>query len=1421
MSKILPIAAPDNRDFPIVGIGASAGGLDASRKLVSGLRKGGGMAFILVQHLDPTHESMMVDLLSGHTTLTVCQAADGMTVERDHFYVIPAATYLSVSLGILHLSRPVDRHGARLPFDFLLHSLAADRGAAAICVILSGTGADGSLGLKSIKAKHGLVIAQDPDEAGYDGMPRGAIMTGAVDLVLPVDEIPAALLAHHQTPPPAVVHDDLPAIIALPHVKTGHDFALYNEGTLRRRIERRRALAAVTTGDTAAYLERPGNDVAERDLRAKDLLINVTRFFRDPKVFDLLARTVVPDLIHNRPRDQPIRIWIAGCGTGEEAYSLAMIFQEQIAAADSGVKLQVFASDVDPDAVASARDGLYPETIAADVSLTRLNRYFTKEDLGFRVVPDLRACVVFTVQDVLVDPPFSQIDLISCRNLLIYLQSDARAKVISQFHFALRPGGVLLLGSSETAGDADGCFEVISKPERLYRHIGRHRPAEAGQTPGSGRIQPRAGQSLVLSRQSGLEALCQRLLLDSHVPAAVLVNRGLECLYATGPVERYLHVAAGIATQDLLAMAHRDMRTRLRAAIQQANQAQSRVVLSGGRTTYQEQPISFAIDVQPVTNDGEALLLICFVPESERERAHGMEDCPGAAALERELDSVRTELKGAVRSLEISNEEHKAINEEALSAQEEFQSTNEELLTSREELQSLNEELTALNSQLRETLERQRTTANDLQNVLNSTNVATIFLDLNLNIRFFTPATRALFNIIPGDIGRPLADLTALAADDMLLADAMAVPKTLTPVEREIETGSGIWYIRRILPYRTQDDQIEGVVVTFSDITARTHIKKALDAAMHKAEQANIAKSRFLAAASHDLRQPLQTLTLVRGILARKIRENKMDEALKLVDQLDETIDGMAGMLNTLLDINQIEAGNVRPEIVRFSIGGLLDRLRDDFAYQAAAQNVSLRVVPCSVTVNTDPNLLSQMIRNLLSNALKYTRHGKVLLGCRRNKDRIRIEIWDTGIGIPEAELQAIFEEYHQIDNPARERGRGLGLGLTIVRRLAVLLGHPVHVRSRIGKGSVFTIEIRLPEGVPMPSAAPSADASTGPDAGRTGMILVVEDDPEVRALLSLVLRDEGHQVMTASDGAAAMELAARGNLMPDLILADFNLPGAMNGLQLATALRARIRRDVPVVILTGDISTTTLHDIAGLNHVQLNKPVRPKELLAVIRRLLPPSRPRLPGPAAAASEGTPVVYVVDDDSQVRQAIRRTLEADGQKVDDYESCEAFLDAWHPGHEACLVIDAYLPGMNGLELLRRLRDAGHQLPAIMITGDGDVSIAVQAMKAGASDFIEKPVGHDDLLACVARAMEQAKDSTKRVAWREDAANHVAGLTARQKQIMEMVLAGHPSKNIAADLGISQRTVENHRASIMKRTGSKSLPALARLAIAAAG
>lgn len=1414
----------------VVAIGSSAGGLEACSHLLEAMPAQHRLALILVQHLDPSHRSLMVDLLARHTSMPVLEAADGMPILARHVYVIPPGTYLSISHRRLHLSRADRLHGARMPFDVLLQSLAKAFGRRTIAAILSGTGADGTAGLAAVKEAGGLVLAQSPEEAAFDGMPRSAMATGKVDRVIRVAEMPtlaalhaqhvsmqdtveSALLAEGLPPPPE--EDAVAGIIALLRRKTVHDFTGYRRGTIHRRIQRR--ISATGSGDIGTYRKLLDRDDAERLILANEILINVTAFFRDPKAFALLENDIIPQTLGQHPDDEPFRVWIAGCSTGEEAYSIAILLLDAIAASGRPIKLQIFASDADASAVAHAREGLYPAAAVEKLRPEQVQRYFVPLGDAFRVKPDLRGLVVFTEQDILVDPPFSRLDWISCRNLLIYLAPPTQEKVISLMHFALKPGGLLLLGSAEAPGPLEGRFTAVAKAERIYRK------ASIGPVTGSGvfrtgldwqRPGGRPPHRATSTAKTGLAAeICRQSLIDAFVPPSILINAARECLYSVGSIGDFVDLSRGYPPEDVMDIVPPGLRIRLVSALVPGGSPDA-IRIDGG---LDRAGNGFMVEIRHLQAEQSGLVLLSFLSRTALPAAvPSPAEPPGASSLvERQLTQTRNELMEAVRALELMAAEHKAIELEALSVNEEFQATNEELLASKEELQSLNEELSALNSQLQETLERQRATANDLQNILHSTDIATLFLDLDLNIRYFTPATRALFRVIHGDIGRPLADLASLAHDPGLVDTARQVLEDHQPRESEITTRVGDWFIRRILPYRSETEAVEGLVITFTNISDRKGIASALEAAKAEAETANLAKSRFLAAASHDLRQPLQSLALLHGLLGRHVESDKGKHLIKRFGQVLLTINSM---MNTLLDINQIEAGVVVPQIISFPVNDLLVRMRDDFLPHAQLQKLELRIVASSRIIRSDPRLLEQIVRNLISNALKYTRRGKILIGCRQKQGKLSIEIWDTGIGIPQEQLQAIFREYHQINNDARERNRGLGLGLAIVQRLGALLGHPIGVRSRLERGSVFAVEVALtPEddgagrlALPMPPPVPMA--------GRAGHIVIIEDDTSISDLLAMHLSGEGHRVEVFADGRALIARKGEPDLRPDLVLADYNLPNGLDGLALTRHLREQFGQALPVIILTGDVSSDTLQRIAAAGAVHRNKPVSMRDLSETIRMLLAASvpisvQPRESPPAGLRSDR---IFVVDDDAALREYIHAGLLEAGLEPVDFESGEALLASGQIANGTCLLLDAYLPGMSGLDLLHQIRQGGHAIPTIIMTGHSDVAMAVAAMKAGASDFIEKPVRLPELLSCINVARSAGQEASREQEIHATARKRLAGLTPRQRDIMARVLEGHPSKNIAADLRISQRTVENHRAAIMKKTGSTSLAALARLA-----
>ncbi|MCF3974982.1 chemotaxis protein CheB [Paracoccus salsus] len=1425
--------------LPVIAIGASAGGLEACRALLDDMPGDVPAAFILILHLDPTHDSMMVDLLSRHTRLKVVQASEGMALRPGYLHVIPPGVFLTVAQRVIHLAEPDGGKGVRLPFDALLRSLARDAGASSAAIVLSGTGTDGSVGIAGIEAAGGLVIAQDPKEAGYSGMPESAIATGVVAEVLRTDEMVGAIERFARSAKAGSLpafdtasrqggaddeadlrmpgqgtarYDDLLAYLGK-HAE--QDLSLYKRGTLERRIARRMASVGLAPEDTRRYLDMVKSDPEERTRIASDLLIHVTSFFRDPAVFEHLAAKAIPDLLADLSDDRPLRIWIAGCSTGEEAYSLAMICIEQMEAAGSTARLQILASDVDPEAIATARAGFYPTEIEAAVSSERLERFFVTQETGWRVTSALRDVIVFTVADLLSDPPFSRIDLVSCRNLLIYLGPEAQKRAIARCCFALRPGGLLLLGAAEMPGASDTCFAVEDKAARLWRRVGKSHPTDLHFGIGKREVAP-ASDALGPIRRSALADLCRRIVLEHYAPAAVLLNTRLEVLYLLGPTEKYLTITQGHPDPSIIGMLPKVLRARVRAAAATCGPENPMVTVSGGRIL---GATGYDIALHSVLAGAEPLVLACFI-DTPRPAAARADTDDGTAEdrrtgnLEADLEATRRDLRDALRDLEREVETHGADAAEALALNEEFQSTNEELLASKEELQSLNEELTALNSQLQETLERHRTTANDLQNVLFSTDVATLFLDLELNIRFFTPAARAIFRVIPTDVGRPLADLASVVSDAELEADARAVITSSDPRECEIEGAGGLWFLRRAQPYRAEGDRVEGVVITYVDITERKRINAALLAAMDEADRATRAKSRFLAAASHDLRQPLQSMALLHNLLARN---RPSTEGVRLAALLDQTLNSMTRMLDSMLDVNRIESGIVRPDIRPVAIGPLMQRLAVEFGPLCDLKGLRLRSVPCSAWVCTDLQLLEQMLRNLLSNAMKYTPKGGILMGCRRRGEELHVVVCDTGIGVTEAETVQIFDAYRQGEKAAALSAGGLGLGLSIVQRLAELMEHPITLRSTPGEGSSFSITLPMvdpaPEGLPPPQPGPDVIGA----ARLAGTILLVEDEEPLRDLLANVLRQEGHTVIAKADAKDALAWASGDVARPDLLLTDFELRGGASGLKLAQDLPDVLGEAVPTIILTGDITSDTMKHIAASPCHQVAKPVMPEVLLALIADLMKKASTERTRAARRADAASTTVHVIDDDPIICEAMRRLFEAEGWWVVTYPSAESFLAAPRPEPPACLLVDNLLPGMDGVALIDRMRDDETRLPTVMLTGHGDAAVAVAAMKAGATDLIEKPASAAQLLASVRQAIASGQDGHAPGASRKVARKRFADLTRREREVLTKVLEGAPNKIIAADLGINQRTVENHRAAVMRKTGASSLPDLVRLAL----
>jgi two-component system CheB/CheR fusion protein len=829
---------------PIVGIGASAGGLDAFQRFFSKTPADSGMAFVLVPHLDAHHKSAMVDLLRAYTRMPVVEIADRVYVEADHVYVIPPNATLSIAHGALHTMTPRSRG---MTIDDFFGSLAEDQGDNAIGVILSGSGSDGTLGLTAIKEAGGLTFAQAPESSAFDSMPRSAAATGSVDFVLAVEDIPARLVeqVRHLARLKAErrldgfreeVRKNLAKITTLLRAKTGHDFAHYKENTCIRRIQRRMHVHQLTSASD--YLELLRTDAAEPEALFRDLLIGVTQFFRDGKAFDALKARVIPKLFENKRADDQIRVWVPGCATGEEAYSIAILLREEMQRRDSSFKVQIFATDIDDHALDIARNGIYPQGAVRDLPEDELHLYFTKQANAYRIVKEIREMCIFSLHNLIKDTPFSKLDLISCRNLLIYLDPALQQRVLALFHFGLRQRGYLFLGPSENVTEPK-LFSRVDSRARLFKarvvDPGRVPPELSLEVPRPGQASPQA-RPAALTAQEAATRRAQRVI-DAYAPAAVLVDEHYEILHFSGRTGRYLQPSPGAASLNLFNIVDPGLRPDLRAAIGRAMSNGKRIVRENLRLAADGGTLLMNIVVEPLpgADSEQRLCVVVFQevapakPEPRRGKAPDSAQDEIIQHLEAELISTRERLQATIEELETSNEEMKSSNEEFQSVTEELQSSNEELETSKEELQSINEELETVNAELNSKVESLDRALSDQKNLLENTEIATIFLDGKLRIKSFTSPVTEIFRLIESDLGRPITDISTRLAYEHLPRDVGRVLRTLSRVEHEVTTiGGNASYIMRILPYRTLANVIDGVVVTFLDITERKRNEEAL-----------------------------------------------------------------------------------------------------------------------------------------------------------------------------------------------------------------------------------------------------------------------------------------------------------------------------------------------------------------------------------------------------------------------------------------------------------------------------------------------------------------------------------------------------------------------------------------------------------------
>jgi two-component system CheB/CheR fusion protein len=836
---------PDQALFPIVGIGASAGGLEALEQFLINVPEKTGIAYVVVQHLDPTQEGMLPELLQRVSKMKVFQAKDGMLVNPNGVYVIPPNKSMSIMHGKLQLFQPLEKRGLRLPVDFFLRSLAEDLKDLSIGLILSGMGSDGSSGIRAIKESNGIVMVQDPASAKYDSMPRNAIESVLVDIVAPPNELYTKLSEFLKHIPLVKTNlnietkdqSALEKIIFLLRTYTGNDFSMYKKSTMYRRIERRMGVHKISKiSDYVTLLQK---NQKEGEILFKEMMIGVTNFFRDSKVWVKLAQTIVANFFDNNSGNKTLRAWVPGCSTGEEAYSLAIIFKETLANINPSpnISLQIFATDLDNVAIEVARKGMFHENIATDVSSERLARYFVKTDEGFQVVSEVREMVVFAQHNLIMHPPFINIDILSCRNLLIYLDTELQKKILGLFYYSLNTNGLLVLGSSETLGSMNSHFDSIDNKLKIFKRADNAVPPDLTNFPSSySRTKSAiAEKSAPVAPAHNIQTLAEQVLLQQFSPPGVLVNHNGDIIFISGRTGKYLEPAAGKANLNIFAMLREGLRHEFQVAFHQALSQKSSVVLHNQKVGTNGNTQTLNINIQYIDKPDplKETLMVIFrdIPDVPEVKPHSKTDGKSSTGsrekeLEKELHYAREEMQSTLEEMQTSQEELRSTNEELQSANEELQSANEELTSSKEEMQSLNEELQTLNAELIAKVEDFARVDNDMKNLLNSTDIATLFLDKELNIRRYTNQATKIFKLIKSDIGRPFTDQVSDLIYPEMANDAHKVLRTLIFVEKQVPGKDGSWFLIRIMPYRTFDDRIDGLVITFINITELKRVEE-------------------------------------------------------------------------------------------------------------------------------------------------------------------------------------------------------------------------------------------------------------------------------------------------------------------------------------------------------------------------------------------------------------------------------------------------------------------------------------------------------------------------------------------------------------------------------------------------------------------
>jgi len=1335
---------------PIIGIGASAGGLEALESLFDGLPTEGGAAYVVVQHLSPDFKSMMDELLARHTTMPIQCVEHGMTVQPNHVYLIPPKKEMTISGARLLLSdRPVSPE-LNLPIDAFFHSLARERGATAVAVVLSGTGRDGSRGAQSVHHCGGLVLAQKPDTAQFEGMPQSVIDTGTVDLVLNTKDMGAVIVDFAKGGSASSIHtsyaeskEPIDRLFGLLNESYDIDFSCYRTSTVARRIDRRvQYLHEISLKE---YVDRLAADDSELDALYQDLLIGVTRFFRDPEAYDALKAEVLPRLFERERDSHEIRIWATACATGCEPYSLAILLDEEAQRRDWRGEIKIFATDVHQASIEQAGLGVYSPEQVKGVSASRLNRYFVLRDDQYQIAAPLRKSVVFASHNLMRDPPFTNLDLITCRNMLIYLQPEAQRKVIALLHYGLKCGGHMMLGPSESPGELQNEFDVVHNHWRIFSKRRDVRLTEDLRQP------LRSLTTAGLPYKTSSVALTPRLperqviaayeqLAKKYIPPTFIIKASGELIYSTAGAGAIVQRREGFSQNNLLSQVGRDLRLAISGLLKRVGSDQQAASYQGIKVETVEGTVAAHVTVAPIQLTGiadanfmvtiEHQVATAAIPHSRNGEVSDLGAAESSRAehvdsarlthqfvneMESELQDTRESLQSSVEQMEATNEELQATNEELIASNEELQSTNEEL-------HSVNEELYTVNIEHQRKIDELTEVTEDLDNLVRSTDAATMFLDNDLRLRRFGPAAKNIFRVLQTDIGRKLDTFAHTLVYDDLFADLQKVLKTRTPIEHEVIDVSNTHYMVRILPYEsrvgaggiilslidltqirsaradleaserkfrgtfenaavgiahvaldgswldvnqrlcdivgykreellkqqfqdiTHDEDIDGdmrrlqklirgevdrysmqkryirkngrdvwinltvslqrdslgdpmyCITVVQDISPRKRFEQELKTAIRQ-------RDRFLATLSHELRNPLSALLHAARLMKRTQREEQDNKHLQVVLR---QADQVSRLLDDLLDVSRVTQNKIVLTRTLIDLKPILLEATDAIQplIDAASHKLDVLLPADPVWVQGDRTRILQVLENLLNNASKYTPPGGIIeLKLETNDDEAVIAVTDNGLGLTANMLQAVFDMFVQSESSRDDRQGGMGLGLTLVKSLVELHEGTVSARSS-GPNQGSTFEVRLPttDLRPAEEATEEATEQEVQSRERLGVVLIVEDQPDSREMLAEILRLDGYEVLTASDGDQGLATILSGK--PDVALVDIDLPG-LSGLQIARQVRKTLGpADVSLVALTGFGRATDRSEAieAGFDE-HLVKPVSPEDLYRVLTK--------------------------------------------------------------------------------------------------------------------------------------------------------------------------------------------------------------------------